>query len=354
MLRDYKYSSLCVVICTAVGFAACTRNPDKAKRAAETSGDRYVSQQKYREAIIEYRRALQYDPRFGEAHLKLGRSYLAIGDAQHAYPELVRAGDFLPDNAEAQLQADQVLLLTRRFDEAKQRAIGVLAKTPKNVDAHILLGNALAGLKDLDGAITQVEQAIDNDPLRVLSYTNLGLPQFAKGNRAAAEAAFMQGIAADPKSSSAHLGLANYYWASGQTGYAERELKAAADVDPKSTLANRALAAFYIVARRPADAEKYLKALAESSQGVDSKLTLADFYLTNGRTKDARAILDPLVAAPDGFVPAKLRIAAIEYAEGRRDEAHAMLEEVLKRDAKNEPAHLVKTRFLLRVRCEIN
>ena len=37
-------------------------------------------------------------------------------------------------------------------------------RTPGTPRALVLLGNSLAGLKDLDGAIEQVEQAIDEDP----------------------------------------------------------------------------------------------------------------------------------------------------------------------------------------------
>ncbi len=72
----------------------------------------------------------------------------------------------MPTNVESQLKAGQMLLLGRQFEDAKARAEGILANDPKNVQAQILRGSALAGLKDLDSAIAQIEEAIDLDPDR--------------------------------------------------------------------------------------------------------------------------------------------------------------------------------------------
>src|SRR5215471_6942394 len=58
---------------------------------ATVSGDAYFKNGKYPEAIVEYRKALQYDPRFGEAHLKLSRADIAAGDRPNGYKELHRA-----------------------------------------------------------------------------------------------------------------------------------------------------------------------------------------------------------------------------------------------------------------------
>ena len=65
----------------ALGLAAlftslgCRANPDVAKQEYLKSGDRYVEQGKLPEAVVQYRNALQQDPRFGEARLKLAEVY---------------------------------------------------------------------------------------------------------------------------------------------------------------------------------------------------------------------------------------------------------------------------------------
>jgi tetratricopeptide (TPR) repeat protein len=71
-------TSLACVLLAVIGAASCARNPEAAKRDHMARGDRYFQQEKYNEAIIEYRSAVQIDPRFGDARYKLGQAYLLV------------------------------------------------------------------------------------------------------------------------------------------------------------------------------------------------------------------------------------------------------------------------------------
>ena len=57
-----------------------------------------------------------------------------------------------------------MLLLAGQFEDAANRANKALQLEPRNVEGLILKGYALAGLKDLDAAVTQMEAAITTDP----------------------------------------------------------------------------------------------------------------------------------------------------------------------------------------------
>jgi tetratricopeptide (TPR) repeat protein len=331
----------------ALGAAACSRDPQKLKRAYVESGDRYVSEKKYDEAIVQYRNAVHQDASFGEARAKLATAYQATGDFRNALRESVRAADLMPGDTDVQLHAGGLLLAAGLHPEAKARALKVLEKDPKNVNGLILLGNALAGLKDVDGAISHIEEAIEADPHVTLSYANLGALQLAQGNRKAAEEAFKRAIVVEPQSAVAHRNLGGFYWAGGDRTNAERELKAALAIDPKSPDTNRSLTAFYLASPQQAQAELYLKAYIEAAPSVWAKLALADFYLTNNRTSDAVGVLKPLTSDKDGFAPASVRLASIDYQAGRAPQAHETLEGVLKRGPKDQQALEMKARFLI-------
>jgi tetratricopeptide (TPR) repeat protein len=333
--------SILVVSSVLTFAAACSK--DAHEYIAQ--GDRYVAEQKFDAAIIEYRNAVAADGKSGEARLKLGTMYQAIGDVRKAHHELVRAADLLPDNVDAQLRAANIRLAVGQFAEAKEHVLAVLAKDPKNVFALVAMGNALAGLKDLDGAITHFEHALEAEPRLTLAYGNLGGFQIAKGDREAAEATFKRAIAAAPTSITARLNLGNFYWANERPVEAERELKAAVEIDAKSTSAVRALATFYIVHGRRSEAEPLLKTYATS--GVAPKLVLADFYLEDRRTKEAVEVLTPLTEDERGFAAASIRLAAIDFNDGRRPEAYSRLDAVLGREPASERALEMKTRFLL-------
>jgi Tfp pilus assembly protein PilF len=56
--------------CCVMTATACSKDPEVAKREFVASGDRYVSEGKLSEAVVEYRNAWQQDTRYGEARFK--------------------------------------------------------------------------------------------------------------------------------------------------------------------------------------------------------------------------------------------------------------------------------------------
>src|SRR6266852_1299327 len=209
-----------LVVVTLAG--ACSK-PDA--DALLKKANAYAQQSRLPEAIVDYRRALQADPRRGDIRQKLAEAYLRNHDQNSALKEYVRAADLLPNDPAAQLQAGSILLLAGAFEDAKARANRVIKLDPKSADGVILLGNALAGLKDMDGAIAEYQEAIALNPTQDSTYTNLGVIQFVRGQRADAEATFRKAIEIGPRSVRARMALANFLWSSGRAPEAERTLK---------------------------------------------------------------------------------------------------------------------------------
>jgi tetratricopeptide (TPR) repeat protein len=346
-MRNRAHVYLLAAFAASFAMASCSKDIQKLKRQYVESGDKFVAEEKYSDAVIQYRNAVVLDSNFGEARFKLADAYSHTNDVVNALREYVRAADLMPENVEAQLRAGNGLLATGQYPEAKARAIAALSKEPKNVRGLVLLGNAMAGMKDIDGAISQVKEAIEADPRETLAYENLGGLQLAKGDRSAAENTFKRAVELAPKSESAHLALANYYWAAGALPDAERHLKTALELEPKSVVATRALAVFYSLANRPDEAEKYLVAYANLSSTAGPKVVLADYYLLRNRLQEARNVLTPMLTTKDGYVPSKLRLAAIDFSTGSAKQAHLAVDEVLKQEPRNEDALLEKGRFAM-------
>jgi tetratricopeptide (TPR) repeat protein len=306
-----------------------------------------MAEKKFSEAVVQYRNAVSQDERFGEARSKLASAYASMGDGRNALREAVRAADLLPTDEDVQLRAGYLLLLARQFPEAKARALAALQKNPKNAGALILLGNATVGLRDLDTAIEQLEQAIDEAPELTLGYANLGAIYLAKGDREAAEATFRRAVTTSPDSVDAHLSLANFLWASGNQREAESSIKTALTLDPKSITANRALATLYLTEGRFKEAESFLKTYVDLSGNIESRFVLADYYVRYGTVAEARKLLDVLVEEEDGYIPASLRLAGLDFAAQKREEAYQRVAVVLKARPGNEATLQAKARMLL-------
>jgi cellulose synthase operon protein C len=330
----------------AVVAISCSRDPEVAKREYLASGNEFLSQNKTREAIVQYRNAVRQDPRFGEARYKLAEAYEQNNDLTAAAREFVRAADLLPNEALAQVKAGRFLLLSQRFEDAKTRANNALALEPANVDAQILLGNAMAGLKDVDGAVRELKEAIKLDPANTRGYVSLGAIERAAGRPEQAEASFKRAVEADPTSVAAHLALANFYWATRRPAEALDPLHLAFKLEPNHPLVNQMLAFYLMTMGRRADAEPYFKKLAEASHNGEARIMLADYYIASGRTRDAVSLLEQLVSVAQTRDAAELRLAELAFREARSEEAHKRLEDLLRREPGHAPALILKGRML--------
>jgi putative PEP-CTERM system TPR-repeat lipoprotein len=338
---------LAVIALAALPAIGCSEDPGVAMRRYVESGDRYVASGKYAEAVIEYRNAVQQEPRAGDVRVKLADTYLRVADFKNAVREYARAADLLPADAMVQIKAGSLLLLTGRFEDARARADKVLDADRRNVDAHILKANALAGLKDIAGAIAQVEQALRAHPDRGSIYSNLGALEISRGNAPAAERAFRKATELDPESVTAQLALGNFYWVTGRWAEAETCLKNALKVAPRDALANRAAANFFLVTGRFAAAEAPLRNVFDITKAPVEGFALADYYVGLGKLAAARAVLEPMLNDPRAAGEAGVRLATIDYQTGRRDDAYRRLETSAADGQTLVKAHLVKAQWLL-------
>ena len=189
-------AALLVLVAMALG---CT-DPEVAKQRYVENGKRLAAEKRYVEAILEYRNALQIDDKFGDARLGLADALAATGNPEGAYREYQRAADLMPDDADVQKKAATVLFMAGQFEDVRTRVEAVLKKNPRDIEAQLLYANALVGLRDLEGGIREIEEAVQLDPQHAATYTNLALLKMAQGQRQAAKDAFEKAVELDPKS----------------------------------------------------------------------------------------------------------------------------------------------------------
>jgi tetratricopeptide (TPR) repeat protein len=299
------------------------------------------------EAVIEYRTALQIDPQRGDIRVKLAEVYLEQRNPAGALREYVRAADLLTGDVETQLKAGSLLLLAGAYDDAKARAEKALELQPSSGDAMLLMANAMAGLRDLDGALSQFQEAAALNPSQAGAHLGIGAVQLAKGDAAAAEASFNHAVEVAPASLEARLARANFLWASRRLPEAEQELRAALGIDPSNVLANRALGMFYLTSNRAAEAEPHFKAIADTLKTPETTIALSDYYVLTRRPADARLVLQQLAMNEDAWAEATTRLAAVDAIEGMRAQGMERVREVLERFPDDRPARLLLARLLL-------
>src|SRR5688572_31967873 len=127
--------------------------PEEQKQRHFKQGNAYVAEKRDDFAVIEYANAVRIDPKFGEARLKLAETYERMNNIRAAFPEYIRAADALPDERAVQLKAIELLVLARQVEDAKARPTTVLMKNPQDVEVLLRRANAMARLRDPEGAL---------------------------------------------------------------------------------------------------------------------------------------------------------------------------------------------------------
>ena len=307
-----------LVAAAAIVAASCSKDPAVSRQQFFDSGKLYVEQKKYPEAIIEFRKAIQIDPKFGEARYQLAEAYDRQGDRKNAFSEYVRAADLLPDNFDAQFKAATFLVADGKFEDAKARAQKILAKDPNNIDGLLMLAAASTKLKDFDGAMFYVEEAIKIAPTESRTYATLGGMQFAQGRMPEAEAAFKQAVKVDPNSLGASLMLGRFYSSTGRIADAEAAFGRVLQIDSNSEIAHVELAGLYRSTGQWPKVETHFKWLADNSTELRPKLQLADYYVLMNRPADAVKHLEELSTRKGAYAEVQSRLASIRVHRGRQ------------------------------------
>jgi tetratricopeptide (TPR) repeat protein len=321
---------LCSIVALAAAVVGCSTAQTKAERHLK-AGDQFVVQGRNYAAVIEYLNAIKQTPS-SVAYRKLGLAHLAAGDAGAAYRAFTKAVDLDPTDNEPRLEAARLLLRANMNDLAQVRAEQVLEREPDNLDAQIIAARALARLRRTDEAIARLSLVTDTKR-EAAAFLAVAEIKDRSGDVAGAERAFRQAIDVDPRFVEARTTYAAFLLDEGRAADAEAELVKAHEAAPDDELANRAVAALYLATGRPEAAEPYLQRAADRPvQTLKSSLALADYYGSLGRYDDAKTALARIARAEsaDGAA-AQVRLAALEYASGSRDQGRRLLARVIKR-----------------------
>jgi len=316
---------------------------------------------KISESIIEYRRALQDDPKLEVAHFELGELYIGEGDYLNGSRHLTAAVDLDGSNFAARLALADILLLAHNYTDAKSQADEVLSARPDDTGALLVQAKSLAGLDQFNDAHTVVERVLKAEPENAGAWLLLAGVQFQDKDFAASESSFRRAIQLDhsqvsavaaftalllrqkraaeaeavireciarnPKSLSARYVLAAFLWQEQRLPEAEvafRDLSALGQSDPES---RAALASFYVASRKLDLAEReYTQIVGTYRDDFQNRNALASLYLIVGKPSQAEPLLNQVLAMQPDNPEALLLRGQVRLQQMRFDDAIADLQ----------------------------
>ena len=339
---------LILLVFGAACLAGCSSNPNQRQMRYMDSGIKYFSNHKYQEAIIQFRNAVQIDPKFAAAHYQLARAYLAAGNPAAAFREFNQTAGLDPGNLDAKLNLAKLLIDNRQYQEGQTIAQTVVQADPKNAEAHAILGKKYLLMHDLPNALAELRKAVELDPQRVEGYAAVGSVYLAEGKPDEAEAAYQKALTIKPNSVQAHMALGEFYFAQRKMAQAEAVILAACNQDARAVLPRLFLGRIYVLTGQLKEAEDlYTKLKASAPDDPRAYLALGTFYLSLGQQEKAVSEFESLAGKKpkDNSVQAYLIETLLDL--NRVQEAAPLLRKALSANGENPRMLLANGRVLL-------
>ena len=341
------FIALLAVALLALG--GCSRDPEKVKRRYLENGDKYYAQGKYKEAVIMYKNAIKQDARYGEAYNKLGDAELRRGEVRGAVGAYRRAVELLPKDedvagklADIYLAAYTMQRQKNNFliNEVKDLSDALLRVNPKSfhgIRLKAFLAISKGELKDSIELFRQADAIRPKQPeLRFALAMVLNQDKRWEEAEELAKAVMKD----SPAFVSTYDFLVVEYLRRNKIAEAEAVLKQKVAANPKVLEFQLQQAGLYIGTQRREQGEQILNSiLAQESSNPEARRRVGDFY---ARIRDWNRAYQIYKDGADKYSAQRsqyrIRMAQVLVAQGKNQDALALMETTLKDDPKNNDA----------------
>jgi tetratricopeptide (TPR) repeat protein len=250
---------------------------------------------KYEDAVGEFQKGLELEPKSSSAFSGLARAYEALGRLDDAEATYKKAIALKPDYWLGHNALGTFYLRHGRYDEAEGQYQKVIALAPRNFWGYINLGVLYYAKGNFARAREMFEQSLSVRPSYV-AYSNLGTLAFIRVNWSEAVAMYEKALALDDRDYVlwGNLGIA-YHWLGGHAQQSAAVLARAARmaerrlaVNPRDTGILADLASYDALLGEKDKALACLRQVeAEGRKRPDLALQIADVYRDLGDREQA-------------------------------------------------------------------
>jgi len=299
-------------------------------------GMAYLAAGNLEKANVEFRNALQIEPKDAEALYQSAHVAELRGNLREAVALYQGAIDVNPDHVKARAGLARLLVL----GGATERALyiirpGLLAHPD---DANLLAARAAARhqTKDDDGARADAQRAVQLAPSNEDAVAILAALDRDAGDTQSAVELVRRTVEQLPTSVAMRQVLASLYLAQGQPAQAEEQLRGVVRLKSEELAPRLVLARYYVQAGRTDDAEQVLlTAVRELPHGVQARLALIDFLAAQRSREQAEQRLRQFIAADPDDAELRFALGMLQQRAGAADEAIATYRQVIDRERMN-------------------
>jgi tetratricopeptide (TPR) repeat protein len=342
-------AAVAVLALSAFLCSACSRSAEYYLK----KGNELYAAGKSAEASINYRRAIQQNPKLGEPYYKLGLTQLKLQNMRGAFEALGRAVQLSPDREDFKVAYGDLCLAGYISNPARpQNLYQIVSRISDELlakDANSFSGLRMKGYlailesrpADAAGYFQRASQQRPDQPDVAVSLVNSLL---LDRREAAAERVARQYIQGHKNYGTAYDVLFAYYASHNQPAQAEDILKLKVANNPDEPGYISQLAHLYWSGGKQSHALDLLAGMVEKPKyPAQAHLVAGDFYGSIAHWDQAKQQFElGLAAAPDQKLLFQKRIVNLLLAQGSKTEAGPLVDTILKEAPQDEEAFRIR------------
>jgi Flp pilus assembly protein TadD len=323
-----------ISVAAAVGILITGCGGAKTRLASHIKrGQEYLQSGNLAKASIEFRNAMQIDPKDAQARLMAAETAVKMGQPRGAYGLLQSVVQDHPDNDVARTALGRLLVSAGDAKQGLEVIKPALERLPNDAALLAIRSAAEAVLKDPAGARADADRALAIDPKNEDAIELRAGLYRQDGDLPAAIKLVSDAVAAQPSVPGFHQVLISLYQAANQTALVEDQLRSLVKLKPGELSYRVQLATFLSRAKRLDEAEKVLADTVKALPGNDeAKLIQIDFLVRQRSEYAAEQTLRQYIAADSRNYTLQLALGSLLVRAGDTAKALDAYEEVVKRD----------------------
>lgn len=378
-MKTLKY--VLVLLVSFCGLTACGSPADSAARFIE-SGKELLAENKPEKARIEFKNAIQVDPKVAEPYYQLALLDEKAKNWKSMYANLLRVEQLNPLHHEATVKLGQMYLLSGNNEFAMERADKVLSVEPENTLAWILKSSIELKKENYNLAMEHIERALQIEPSNIEGISLKAILLNKQGNVEQALALLTETIKKEPDQLALKMiklsileeqkdyssmesmyqelmalpdteawvfvSLAKLYNMQGKYLEAKEVLEKFVKAQPANVEAKQLLVSL-VERNDPEQALSILKGyIEEDPTAFDLRFKMVGLLISQGKIDAAKTDLEAISQQADDIESANkasVMLANFDMQQDDREAANKKLDEVFLKNPEHEAALLLKARI---------
>ena len=260
-------------------------------------GNVYMIKKEYQKAKQNFLNALKINNNNIKAHQWLGIIYEKDGEFKKAEEHYEKGliGEN-PDYIGIKVNLSRLYNLSSRFSESVKLLEGLIKKDNKEVTAHVVLGRAYLGLKELDKAIGEfkIVRVLEPDTERAAWFLGIAYRQNENLNESVEE--LEKVIKSKPEQFAGYYQMGETLFKMKKYDQAIESYNKAKELNPKPFFIKKRIAEVYLLQKKHSDAISICEEMIESPEAdIDIYSLLAGSYQLNNQLESAEKTLQLMV-----------------------------------------------------------